>query len=76
MFYVEFEKNSKEEIHKQRKEKFLSIGKQKTFTLFSGESHWVSKNNIRETFREIFFRFKKEIIIVGLLIFFGFLFLF
>ena len=75
-YLVEFEKNTKEEIHKQRKEKFLSIGKQKTFTLFSGESHWVSKNNIRETFREIFFRFKKEIIIVGLLIFFGFLFLF
>jgi len=75
-YLVEFEKNSKEEIHKQRKEKFLSIGKQKTFTLFSGENHWVSKNNIRETFREVFFRFKKEIIIVGLLILFGFLFLF
>ena len=75
-YLEEFEKNTKKEIHTQRKEKFLSIGKQKAFTLFSSESNWVSKNNIRETLKGVFFRLKKKIIIVGFLFFIGFLFLF
>jgi len=50
----EFKKYTREEIFEQRKEKFLSIGKRKAFTIFSKESDWIAKDN--------FFVFVKEIL--------------
>ncbi len=67
----EFNKYSGEEILKQRKDKFLNIGKRKVFTVFSKENNWIPKSNFFEFFKEILVKFKKEILIVTILIFLG-----
>ena len=72
----EFKQYSGEEILKQRKEKFLSIGKQKAFTVFSKESKWISRDNFFIFVKKILLKFKKELIITFLLIFFSIFFLF
>ena len=59
----EFKESSREEIHEQRKKKFLNIGKQKPFRVFSTDSNWVNKINFLGSVREIFVKFKKELII-------------
>ena len=63
----EFNAYTKEEIVKQRKDKFLAIGKQKAFNVFSKESKWISKGNFAKIFDEILYKFKKELIIAGIL---------
>ena len=73
-YLEEFKKYTREEIFEQRKEKFLSIGKQKTFTIFSKESDWIAKDNFFVFVKEILFKFKKELIIVVLLILAGIVF--
>ena len=55
---------TKEEIIKQRREKFLNIGKEKTLTVFSKKSNWILRNN----FFNIIKKFKKELIVIVLLI--------
>ena len=72
----EFENKTGEEIFQQRKEKFLNIGKQKSFKVFSDQTNLFIKDNFFAPTRETLFRFKKEIIIVILLIFVILLFLF
>ena len=72
----EFKKFTGEEIFEQRKEKFLSIGKQKSFKVFSDQTNLFIKDNFFAPTRETLFRFKKELIIVILLIFVVLLFLF
>tara|TARA_B100001123_G_scaffold75719_1_gene85458 strand:+ start:4301 stop:5398 length:1098 start_codon:yes stop_codon:yes gene_type:complete len=59
----EFNEFSREEIHEQRKKKFLNIGKEKPFRVFSGDNTWVNKNNFIGHARKIFFKFKKELIV-------------
>ena len=62
-YLEEFKNYTGEEIFEQRKKKFLSIGKQKHFKVFSGEVSWIEKNNIFEYGKAILLKFKKEIII-------------
>jgi len=64
----EFKKFTKKEILDQRKEKFLSIGKQKTFTVFSKENEWIKNNNLFSSLKEIVINFKKEIVILLLIV--------
>ena len=71
----EFKKYTREEILEQRKEKFLTIGKRKTFTTFSRERDWIAKSNVYIFVKEILFKFKKELIIGVLLILVGIVFL-
>ena len=73
-YLEEFKKYTREEIFEQRKEKFLSIGKRKAFTIFSKESDWIAKDNFFVFVKEILFKFKKELIIVVLLILAGIVF--
>ncbi len=74
--YLEGFKNfSREEIFEQRQEKFLSIGKQKTFTVFSRETSWIKESNFFVSIEKILFKFKKELIIIALLVFTAILFL-
>ena len=73
-YLEEFKKYTREEIFEQRKEKFLSIGKRKAFTIFSKESDWIAKDNFFVFVKEILFKFKKELIIVVLLILVGIVF--
>ena len=72
----EFKKFTGEEIFEQRKEKFLSIGKQKPFKVFSDQTNWFIKDNFFTLTRGTLSRFKKELIIAILLIFVVLLFLF
>ena len=72
----EFKNYTQEEILEQRKKKFLSIGKEKTFTIFSKGTGWIGKDNFFGPVKEILFKFKKEFIIIALLIFTVILFLF
>ena len=64
----EFANFSGEEILKQRKEKFLNIGKQKTFTIFSSETPWVRKSDFFFKIKNFFSSYKKYILIVLVLI--------
>ena len=75
-YLEEFEKYTKEEITEHRKQKFLSVGKRKTFTIFSKKGDLVTKDNFLIFFKEILFKFKKELIIGVLLILAGIAFLF
>ena len=64
-----FKTYTREEIFEQRRKKFLNIGKQKAFTTFVEKDLWIKKGKILD-----FFKFKKEIAIIILLIFIGILF--
>ena len=74
-YLEEFKNFSREEIFEQRQEKFLSIGKQKTFTVFSRETTWIKESNFFVSIEKILFKFKKELIIIALLVFTAILFL-
>ena len=63
-----FKKYTGEEIFEQRKEKFLNIGKEKAFRVFSRETDWIKKSNFYTPITKILFKFKKELIITILLI--------
>ena len=65
---AEFKKYTGEQIFDQRKEKFLNIGKQKIFKVFSSEVNWIKKDNLFEFTKEILSKFKKQLIIAILLI--------
>ena len=65
-----------EEILEQRKEKFLNIGRQKSLRIFANQIDWIKKDNLSASAKKILFRFKKELIIIILLIFSAILFLF
>ena len=75
-YLEEYKKYTGEEIFKQRQEKFLSIGKQESFKMFSSEILRVKKDNFFTFAKEILFKFKRESIIIVLLIFVAILFLF
>ena len=72
----EFKKYTGEGTLEHRKEKFLSIGKQESFKLFSDHTRWIKRDNFFAHAREILFKFKKELIIVIVLVFTTLLFLF
>ena len=72
----EFKKFSREEIFEQRKKKFLDIGKEKTFTVFSKGTSWIKKDNFFMPIKEILFKYKIKLIIAILLTLMVFLFLF
>ena len=55
------------ELLEQRKQKFLNIGKEKTFKVFSTKPRWIKKDNILKSVKEVLFNFKKEIIITVIL---------
>ena len=71
----EFNELNSEEVTEQRKEKFLNIGKQKSFKTFANQYNWVKTDNFIQKIKDIFYKFKKEILIMFLLIFLIFLFL-
>tara|TARA_B100000700_G_C15041220_1_gene855411 strand:- start:212 stop:1309 length:1098 start_codon:yes stop_codon:yes gene_type:complete len=74
-YLEEFKNFNREEIFKQRKDKFLSIGKEQSFTVFSKNVEWINKNNFLSSTKNILFRFKKEFLVAILLLIIGVLFL-
>ena len=63
-----FKEMTQEEIHEQRKTKFLNIGKDKSFNLFYNSKKWKDKINFLSIFKEIFIKFRKELIILTILL--------
>jgi len=70
----DFKNFSKEEILRQRKEKFLNIGKHKPFTSFPKEAEWITKSNFFIFVKNSVFKFKKIIIFCFLLVLTGIIF--
>ena len=67
-YFEEFSTFNREEICKQRKDKFLNIGKYKTFTVFSNNRDWIKEGSFLLSSKNIVFKFKK-VIIIGLILF-------
>jgi len=67
-YLEEFKKYKREEVFEHRKEKFLNIGKQKPFTIFSRENEWITKKNILIIIKNFFINLKKKLIITTILI--------
>jgi len=62
--YLEkFDKYTGEEIFEERKNKFLSIGKQQSFKIFSDKVNWIKEGNFFSKSKNIFFKYKREFII-------------
>ena len=62
-YFEEFSTYTREEICEQRKDKFLNVGKNKTFTVFSNNKEWIKKGNFLSFAKNILIKFKKEILI-------------
>ena len=62
-YFEEFSTYTREEICEQRKDKFLNVGKNKTFTVFSNNKEWIKKGNFLSFSKNILIKFKKEILI-------------
>ena len=71
----EFKNYSGEEIVEQRKNKFLKVGKQKSFNVFSKDINWIKSDNFFTSAKEALFKFRKELIIVFILVLVSTLFL-
>tara|TARA_Y100000590_G_C15664450_1_gene993919 strand:- start:612 stop:1709 length:1098 start_codon:yes stop_codon:yes gene_type:complete len=74
-YLSEFKKYSGEEILNQRKKKFLNIGKQKTFMIFSKENNWSIKGNFFLNLKNFLYKYKRETIIIFFIMLVGVLFL-
>jgi acetyl-CoA carboxylase carboxyl transferase subunit alpha len=65
----EFDNYTGKEIFEQRKKKFLSIGRERSFTIFSGkESGLVSKSIFFKTSIRTLFKYKKNFIIIFIIL--------
>ena len=74
-YLEEFRKYTREEILEQRKVKFLNIGKQRAFPIFSKKRDWIIKDDFFVSVKEILFKRKKELIIGVFIILTGIVFL-
>ncbi len=72
----EFEGYSRDEIIEKRKQKFLSIGKQKPTQIFSDKIDWINKNNFLGFLKINLLKYKKSFIILIIFVLLGFLYLF
>ena len=69
-YLVDFKSLSRSEVYNQRKEKFLNIGKQKSFSTFSGETVDIFKKSSFSSFiKKIFASKKNKIIILAISLF-------
>ena len=75
-YLKEFDQLTRDQIFEQRRKKFLSIGKQRSFKVFSNQIEWITKDNFFSSVKKILSKFKKELIILSILIFFVVLFSF
>tara|TARA_B100000029_G_scaffold291168_1_gene284768 strand:- start:504 stop:1199 length:696 start_codon:yes stop_codon:yes gene_type:complete len=64
-YLEDFKNYSSDEIFEQRKNKFLDIGSQKPFYIFSKENDWINKVK----FKSSFLKYKKYIVSIIILIF-------
>ena len=73
---AEFKNYTREEIYNHRQEKFLKIGKQKSFSVFSNNQfNLIEKINFLTASKNFFGQYKKKLIIIFFIIFLLVLFL-
>jgi len=69
--YLDMYKNySREQIFEERKEKFLEIGKQKTFTVFTKKSDWVKGNQFFDLIKTKIWTYKRVLLLLLLILIF------
>jgi len=71
----EFFGQSRNQVFEHRKQKFLNTGKQKSYKLFSDKEEWIKSNNF-VMLKDFSKRFKRELIILIILVFAGLIFYF
>ena len=71
----EFNNYTRKEIFEHRKNKFLNIGKKKSFTLFSKYNDDLMNQNIFLSIKENYIKYKKRLVILLLLLVFLVIFL-
>ena len=71
----EFKNFTRDEILEHRKNKFLEVGKQKTFQVFSKDAVWTTKENFLISIKSFLMKFKRELFIILFLVFVMALFL-
>ena len=71
----ELKSYNREQIFQKRKEKFLSIGKQKPHVIFSKEKIWFEKSGLFASIKKILIKFKKELVVIIFLMFLAYFFL-
>ena len=71
----EFKNFTGDEILEHRKNKFLEVGKQKTFQVFSKDAVWATKENFLISIKSFLMKFKRELFIILFLVFVMALFL-
>ncbi len=71
----ELEPYSREQIFQKRKEKFLSIGKQRDSVIFSKEKIWLEKSELFSSVKKNIIKFKKQLILIVFLLFLALFFL-
>ena len=62
------------DVLSKRKNKFLNIGTQKSFNIFSKEVDWTDKGKFLQKFKEFLLKHKKKFILVFFLMIFALLF--
>ena len=70
----EFDHYSREKIFEQRRNKFLNIGTQKSFNIFSKEGDWINKGKFLQGFKDFLLKHKKKFILTFFLMTFAVLF--
>ena len=65
----EFKNFTRDEILEHRKKKFLDVGKQTTFQVFSKDAVWITKENFLISIKSFLMKFKRELFIILFLVF-------
>ena len=67
----EFNHYSREQIFEERKNKFLNIGTQKSFNIFSKDGDWIGKEKFLQKVKDVLLKHKTKFIIAFFLIIFA-----
>ena len=70
-YLQEFNHYSREQIFEERKNKFLNIGTQKSFNIFSKDGDWIGKEKFLQKVKDVLFKHKTKFIIAFFLIIFA-----
>ena len=73
-YLEEFRQYSRKEILEQRKNKFLTIGKQRAFKIFSQQHDWIAKDSFFASIKAVLSKYKKVLTISVFIIILGIIF--
>ena len=73
-YLEEFRQYSRKEILEQRKNKFLTIGQQRAFKIFSQQHDWIAKDSFFASIKAVLSKYKKVLTISVFIIILGIIF--